>query len=131
TNDAGSAINATGITVTNKAAAPNVVVDDSDCVTVAPGASCTLELTSPTPYAPATITIGGSNTANAPTTLVVFSHLGGLVFAESGGSGNVVIDVAQEFTSAFVAGPATHVPSASSLDDGVSNTDAIVAEAAC
>src|SRR5690606_15969111 len=75
TNDAGSAVNATGITVTNKAAAPDVVVDDSDCASVAPGATCTLELSSATPYAPATLTIGGTNVSNSPTTLVVFSYL--------------------------------------------------------
>ena len=129
TNDAGSAVSATGITVSNKAAVPNVVVDDSDCLTVAPGASCTLELTSNTPYAPATITIGGSNTANSPQTLIVFSHLGGLVFEESGGAGKIVIDVAQEFTSRWTS--ALSSTGASSLDDGVANTNTIVVDAAC
>lgn len=130
TNDAGSAVNATGITVTNKAAAPNVVVDDSDCLSVAPGASCTLELSSATPYAPATLTIGGTNASNSPTTLVAFSHLGGLVFEESAGLGKVVIDVAQELTSSWASGLGG-IAGASSLDDGVANTNAIVADAVC
>lgn len=131
TNDAGSATNALDITVVNKAESPNLSVDDTNCTSVAPGASCTLELSSNTPYAPARITIGGSNTGNTPQTLIVFSYLGGLVFEESAGSGKIVIDVAQEFTSAFVAGPATWVPGASSFDDGVLNTNAIVAHSAC
>lgn len=130
TNDAGSAVNATGITVANKAAAPDVLVDDSDCVSVAPGASCTLELTSATPYAPATITISGSNTANSPTTLIVFSYLGGLVFEEAGGSGKIVIDAAQEFTSQWTSAYA-YVEFASSLLDGAANTNRIVADASC
>ena len=130
TNDAGSAIDATGITVTNKAAAPDVVVDDSDCASVAAGATCTLELSSATPYAPATLTIGGANVSNSPTTLVAFSYLGGLVFEESGGSGKVVIDVAQEFTSAWANGSA-NIANASSPDDGVANTNAIVADPTC
>lgn len=130
TNDAGSAINATGITVTDKTGAPNVNVDDSDCASVAPGASCTLELSSVTPYAPATITIGGGNTANSPTTLVVFSYLGGLVFEESGGAGKVVIDVAQSFTSAWTAAD-SNIAGATSPNDGQANTNAIVADVAC
>lgn len=130
TNDAGGAVNAQAITVTNKTAVPNVVVDDSNCTSVAPGASCTLSLTSATPYAPGTITIGGSNTANSPSTLVVFSHLGGLVFEESGGSGKIVIDVAQAFTSAWT-GLISAIAGAGSLDNGVANSDSIVANAAC
>jgi hypothetical protein len=130
TNDAGSVLNATGITVTNKAQAPDMAVDDTDCASVAPGASCTLLLTSNTPYAPVTITIGGSNTVNSPTAAVAFSYLGGLVFQESGGSGKVVIDAAQEFTSMWT-GASADIPGATSPSNGASNTNAIVADASC
>ncbi|HAT1816608.1 TPA: DUF1566 domain-containing protein [Legionella pneumophila] len=130
TNDAGSAVSANAITVSNMAACPNLSVDDSNCTSVAPGASCTLELTSSSPYAPCTITVSGSNTANSPTTLIAFSYLGGLVFQESAGSGKVVIDVAQGFdsqwTSAF-----SNIADATSPDDGVGNTNAIVDDTAC
>ena len=130
TNDAGSAVNANAITVSNKAACPNLSVDDSNCTSVTPGASCTLELTSNSPYAPCTITVSGSNTANSPTTLIAFSHLGGLVFQESAGSGKVVIDVAQGFNSQWT-GTYSDIAGATSLDDGVGNTNAIVADTAC
>lgn len=130
TNNAGSAVNANAITVSNKAACPNLSVDDSNCTSVAPGASCTLELTSNSPYAPCTITVSGSNTANSPTTLIAFSHLGGLVFQESAGSGKVVIDVAQGFNSRWTSA-FSNIAGATSPDDGVGNTDAIVADTAC
>ncbi|WP_233586841.1 hypothetical protein, partial [Legionella sp. km772] len=117
TNDAGSAVNANAITVSNKAACPNLSVDDSNCTSVAPGASCTLELTSNSPYAPCTITVSGSNTANSPTTLIAFSYLEGLVFQESEGSGKVVIDVAQGFNSQWT-GDFSNIAGATSLDDG-------------
>jgi len=130
TNDAGSIVNANAITVSDKAACPNLSVDDSNCASVAPGASCTLELTSNTPYAPCTITVSGSNTANSPTTLIAFSHLGGLVFQESAGSGKVVIDVAQGFSSQWTS-VFSNIAGATNLDDGDANTDAIVADPAC
>ncbi|HAT1816611.1 TPA: DUF1566 domain-containing protein [Legionella pneumophila] len=130
TNDAGSAVNANAITVSNMAACPNLSVDDSNCASVAPGASCTLELTSNSPYAPCTITVSGSNTANSPTTLIAFSYLGGLVFQESAGSGKVVIDVAQGFNSKWT-NTNSDIAGATSPDDGVGNTNAIVLDAAC
>lgn len=130
TNDAGSAVNANAITVSNQAACPSLSVDDSNCTSVAPGASCTLELTSNSPYAPCTITVSGSNTANSPSTLIAFSHLGGLVFQESAGSGKVVIDVAQGFNSQWTS-TFSDIAGATSLDDGVVNTNAIVADVAC
>ncbi|WP_207385031.1 hypothetical protein [Legionella fairfieldensis] len=130
TNDAGSAVNANAITVSNQAACPDLSVNNSNCTSVAPGASCTLELTSNSPYAPCTITVSGSNTANSPTALIAFSHLGGLVFEESGGSGKVVIDMAQEFSNQWTSN-FSDIASATSLDDGVSNTNAIVADLAC
>ncbi|HFK3116030.1 TPA: DUF1566 domain-containing protein [Legionella pneumophila] len=89
-----------------------------------------LELTSNSPYAPCTITVSGSNTANSPTTLIAFSHLGGLVFQESAGSGKVVIDVAQGFNSQWT-GTYSDIAGATSPDDGVDNTNAIVADTAC
>ncbi|RUR18736.1 DUF1566 domain-containing protein [Legionella sp. km535] len=130
TNDAGSPVNANAITVSDDAACPNLSVDDSNCASVAPGASCTLELTSNTPYAPCTITVSGSNTANSPTALIAFFHLGGLVFQESGGSGKIIIDETQSFSSTWIWG-ATTVPGAASLDNGVLNTNAIVGNASC
>nr|WP_233586864.1 DUF1566 domain-containing protein [Legionella sp. km772] len=130
TNDAGSVVNANAITVSNKAACPNLSVDDSNCTSVAPGASCTLELTSDSPYAPCTITVSGSNTANSPTTLIAFSHLGGLVFQESAGSGKVVIDVVQGFDSQWT-GAFSNIAGAINLDNGVNNTNAIIANTVC
>ncbi len=52
TNDNSSIEDAVAITVTDKAACPNVVVNDSNCQSVAPGAHCTLELTSLRPMHP-------------------------------------------------------------------------------
>ncbi|USQ12852.1 DUF1566 domain-containing protein [Legionella lytica] len=130
TNDAVSVVNANAITVSNKAACPNLSVDDSNCASVTPGASCTLKLTSNSPYAPCMITVSGSNTANSPATLIAFSHMGGLVFQESGGSGKVVIDVAQGFNSQWTS-TFSNIAGATSLDDGVSNTNAIVLDGAC
>lgn len=130
TNDAGSVVNANAITVSHKAACPNLSVDDSNCTSVAPGGSCMLELTSNTPYAPCMITISGSNTANSPATLIAFSHLGGLVFQESAGSGKVVTDVEQGSDS-YWTNTNSNITGATSLDDGVNNTNAIVADTAC
>jgi hypothetical protein len=130
TNDVGSTMNANAITVSDKTACPNLSVDDSDCISLAPGAACTLALTSNTPYAPCMITISGSNTTNSPTTLIAFSYLGGLVFQESGGNGKIVIDVAQGFESTWTDTP-SNIAGATSLDDGVSNTNSIVADTAC
>lgn len=130
TNDAGSTVNATAITVINKTAVPDLTVDDSDCASLAPGASCTLRLTSSTPYIPSTITVGGSNTANTPAALVAFAHLGGLVFEASGGTGKVVNDASQTFQSTWT-GSFSDIAGASGWVDGAANTAAIVADAAC
>ena len=120
---------ATDITVVDKTAVPDVAVDASNCTSVAPGASCTLLLTSSTPYAPATLTISGSNTANSPSTLVAFSHLGGLVFEASGGVGKVV-STTDPSPSSWI-GSLADIPGAASTSDGVANTDAIVTDASC
>ncbi|RZJ15909.1 MAG: midcut-by-XrtH protein [Haliea sp.] len=129
TNDAASSAAAVGITVVDKTAAPNVVVDDSNCTSVAPGASCTLLLTSSTAYAPATLAVGGSNTANTPNVLVAFSYLGGLVFEESGGAGKIVIDAAQQFASQWTGSNAS--VGAGSTTDGAANTNTIIADPSC
>lgn len=128
TNNGGS--NANGITVTNHAACPNLFVSASNCISVAPGDTCNLELTSPTPYEPCMITISGSNTANSPQTLIAFFHEGGLVFEESAGSGKVVIDVSEEFISSWTSSQPDAVD-ATSEDDGAANTDIIVNYNAC
>lgn len=130
TNDVGSAVNANAITVSNKAACPNLSVDDSNCASVTPGASCTLELTLNTPYVPCTITVSGSNTTNSPQTLIAFSHLGGLVFEESGGNGKIVTNVAQGFNSQWT-NPVSNITGATSFDNGVANTNAIILDGAC
>lgn len=131
TNDSDSIFNANNITVSDKTSCPNLSVDASNCTSVAPGASCQLALTTTTPYAPCTITISGSNTGNSPTTLVAFSHLGGLVFQKSGTNGKVVVDAGSEFTSAWTFPSKASIPGAFSDDDGVGNTNAIVANSAC
>ncbi|MFA5959583.1 MAG: DUF1566 domain-containing protein [Tatlockia sp.] len=131
TNDLDSLFNANNISVTDKASCPDLSVDASNCISLAPGASCLLALTTTTPYAPCTITISGSNTANSPTTLIAFSHLGGLVFQKSGANGKVVIDAGSEFTSEWTFPSKADIPGAMSDDNGVSNTDAIVVNPAC
>lgn len=128
TNDAGSPVNANAITVSNQAACPNLTVDDSNCISVAPNTACTLVLNSPDPYAPCTITISGSNTANSPTTLIAFSYLGGLVFTESGGTGKVVVE--SGFGSQWT-NTVTNIAGAVSLTDGAANTNAIIADGSC
>lgn len=131
TNDADSIFNANNITVSDKASCPNVSVDASNCTSVAPGSNCLLALTTTTPYAPCTITIKGSNTGNSPTTLVAFSHLGGVVFQKNGVNGKVVIDVGSEFISEWTFPSKADIPGSLSDDDGVGNTNAIVANSAC
>ena len=131
TNDSDSIFNANNITVSDKASCPNLSVDASNCTSLAPGTSCQLALSTITPYAPCTISIGGSNTGNSPTTLIAFSHLGGLVFQKSGTNGKVVIDAGSEFTSEWTFPSKSDIPGAMSDDDGVSNTDAIVVSSAC
>lgn len=131
TNDSDSIFNANNITVSDKASCPNLSVDASNCTSIAPGANCQLALTTTTPYAPCTITISGSNTGNSPTTLISFSHLGGLVFQKSGANGKVVIDAGSEFTSEWTFPSKADIPGAMSDDNGVSNTNAIVVNSAC
>lgn len=130
-NSEDSIFDAQSINVTNKSACPNLTVNASNCTTVAPGSSCVMTLTTTTPYAPCTITVSGSNTANSPTTLIAFSHLGGLVFESNGSQGKVVIDSGSEFSSEWTFPGKDNISGASSDSDGVSNTNAIVANSAC
>jgi hypothetical protein len=131
TNDPDSLFHAYNITVSDKTSCPNLSVDHSNCLDVAPAATCNLALTTTTPYAPCTITVSGANTGNSPTTLIAFSHLGGLVFQQSGGSGKVIIDASSEFTSEWTFPLKTDIPAAMSDTDGVGNTDAIVNNFSC
>ena len=133
TNNSDSIFNANNITVSDKTACPNLSVDASNCtsISLAPGTSCTLALSTTTPYAPCTITVSGSNTANSPTTLIAFSHLGGLVFQKNGANGKVVIDAGSEFMSEWTFPSKSDIPGSMSDDDGLSNTNAIVVNSAC
>ena len=131
TNDSNSLFYANNITVIDKTSCPNLMIDASNCISLAPGATCALALSTTTPYAPCTITVSGSNTGNSPTTLIAFSNLGGLVFQTNGANGKVVIDAASEFTSEWTSPSTTGIPGAFSDDDGVRNTDAIVVNSAC
>ncbi|MBA2711415.1 MAG: DUF1566 domain-containing protein [Tatlockia sp.] len=129
TNAASSLINANAITVTVKTGCPNLIVDASSCTSVAPGASCLLDLSSNTPYAPCLITISGSNTANSPTTLIAFEYLGGLVFEESSGSGKIVTNLSQQFISPWTTNNAN--TGAINPNNGLPNTNAITADPSC
>ncbi|MCC5792380.1 MAG: DUF1566 domain-containing protein [Legionellaceae bacterium] len=129
TNDINSAVNANGIMVSDQEGCPNLSVDASNCASVVPGGICTLELTSPDPYEPCTITVSGSNTANSPQTLIAFSYLEGLVFEANAGSGKVIRDVQPGATIWWSSSISPIV--APSVDDGASNTDAIVATGGC
>ena len=131
TNDSNSLFYANNITVIDKTSCPNLMIDASNCISLAPGATCALALSTTTPYAPCTITVSGSNTGNSPTTLIAFSNLGGLVFQTNGANGKVVIDAASEFTSEWTYSSSTGIPGAFSDDNGVGNTDAIVVNSAC
>ena len=130
-NNPDSIFNATNITVTNKAACSNLTVDASGCTNLAPNAQCILGLTTTTPYAPCTITVSGTNTGNSPTTLIAFSHLGGLVFQSNGIQGKVVTEAGAEFTSEWTFPSKTYIPGAGSDDDGFTNTNNIIANSAC
>lgn len=130
-NDPGSVVNANNITVTNKTACPDLTVDNSDCISVAPGDTCTLQLASNTPYEPCTITIAGSNTANpSPSSAIAFFYLDGLVFETDGQGGKVVRDSSAEFSSPWTSSSA-FIGSSASPTNGAGNTEAIVADSSC
>ena len=115
----------TSFTVTDKSACPNLLVNDTGCTNISPGNSCTLELSSDTPYLPCMITISGGNS-----TLIAFSYLNGLVFEVNGSGGKIVTDSPQEFKSAWLNSAGT-VNGAFSTSDGTSNTNAIVNNSRC
>lgn len=129
TNNMSSSATALNINVTDKTACANVVVTNTGCASVAPGASCTLHLSSPTPYAPCNITIAGSNT-DSFTTPIAFQYLNGLVYQASadGSTGKIVRET--EFSTSWTIGNA-NLPDADSASDGVANTNVIVADIQC
>lgn len=136
TNDPDSLQSATNIDVIDKSSCPNLSVDASNCTSLAVGASCDLLLfrsllTPSLLYAPCTITISGTNTANSPTTLIAFSRDGGLIFETNGITGKIVSNQADEFTSEWTFPGRSDVPGATSMDDGKVNTDNIVANPDC
>jgi len=124
----GGSVNADAVTISDKTGCPALTISNNTCTSVPPAGTCTLLLTSSTPYAPCMITVSGSNTTNNPTTLIAFSYLGGLVFEESGGSGKIVDEINDTslWTNSF-----SNIAGAVSSDDGVANTDAIVLDGAC
>lgn len=128
TNNTSSPNPALNVDVTNQSSCPDVVVTDTGCASVAPGGSCTLHLSSPTPYVPCNITIAGSNTGNSITTLIAFRYLGGLVYQTSGGGGQIVRE--SEFATSWTVGNST-IPDASSSTNGEANTNVIVADGGC
>ncbi len=127
--NAAGGLNATEITVSNKAGCGNLEVVETNCNNVPPGNTCSLVLGSNTPYAPCNITISGSNTADpSPTTHIAFYYKNGLVFDESGKvvqPGNEVIEISSQWTSSNASTGAT------SRTDGESNTGEIVAHQSC
>lgn len=67
---------------------------------------------------------------NRPTTQIAFFFLGGLVFEESAGSGKILIDDSKVFNSQWTSAN-SDIVNATNADDGVANTDAIIADTAC
>lgn len=130
TNSAGSLVNANGVTVTAMANCAALIVDASACTSIAPGATCNLVLSSNSAYAPCTITVSGNNTANSPQALIAFFYLGGLAYEGTNGTGRIVIDAAQGFTSRWTNTLAV-VAGANDPDDGLQNTNDIVIAASC
>ncbi|HFE8541378.1 DUF1566 domain-containing protein [Legionella pneumophila] len=131
TNDVSSLVNANNITISNQTNCPDVTFDDSNCTSIAPGSSCNLELNSPTPYIPCTITISGSNTANSPTTPIAFQFLDGLVFETNGVNGKVVSLLATEFNDINWTQTDADIAGTSDPNNGVTNTANIVADPSC
>ncbi|MDI9819398.1 MULTISPECIES: DUF1566 domain-containing protein [unclassified Legionella] len=132
-NDAGSTANANGVTVSNQAACPGLLVDDNDCTAVAPGDSCTLVLTSNDPYAPCTITVSGSNTGNSPQALIAFRAGGGLVYAVDGLEVKVIAEADEGILPWDSSNACSNNPNdctdvaATDLNNGATNTANIVA----
>ncbi|WP_412755234.1 hypothetical protein [Legionella pneumophila] len=131
TNDISSLVNANNISISDQTNCPAVTFDDSNCTSIAPGISCNLELNSPTPYIPCTITISGSNTANSPTTPIAFQFLNGLVFESNGVTGKVVSLLAAEFNNIEWTLGDADIAGTSNPNNGITNTDNIIADPTC
>jgi len=129
-NDSGSLKDASNIRVTDKTNCPNIVADSSSCANLRIGQSCSLKLSSTTPYSPCTITIQGDNT-NALRTTIAFKYQDGWVFTSDGVKGKIASEVQHEFYSSWVFASGDPVPGAFSNDNGKENTDAILADASC
>ena len=105
----------------------NVVQDASNCVTIAPGESCTLKFTSTTPYEPDQITISGKNTKNLANTFLAFRQEGGLVFSVNSGVVKVSDEENIDPTTLMWWNEVYNAPSmATSLIDGAFNTPIII-----
>lgn len=123
TNNANSPVDALSVTARLPAGWTGVTVNDSNCARIAPGASCTLSLTSATPYVADLVTISGSNTVNPAPIYIAFTASNGYVFAADGSNakivtfGNVAVNV--PWGNPVATG-------ATSLIDGDSNTNTIV-----
>ncbi len=128
-------------------------ISPASCGTIAPGGTCILTITPgatpttvPAPETgsapiPNVVTVSGSNTNSTTTDVIVltFGNIlqNGLVFSiddttanTESVDGKVVGEVGQQFTSPWTI-PSSDIPVAESLTDGVGNTNAIVADAAC
>ena len=100
----------------------DVTQDASDCISLAPGASCTLNLNSTGPHEPGQITITGTNTFPI-TTYVAFRDGGGLVFSTVGG----IVKVANETSNGTSQwGNPLITTGATDLHNGMANTMTIV-----
>lgn len=118
----------------------NVVVDNSNCPLMAannndcfdpvpPGESCSLLLSSGTPYAPCDITISATGASNEINTQIAFRDFGGLIFESDGiATGKVVRE--DQFTSQWSMAGLQAVDSQSS-SDGEANTESLATQSLC
>ncbi|KTD17672.1 DUF1566 domain-containing protein [Legionella jordanis] len=126
TNSASSTVNALNIHATLPGDLTDVVQDSGNCASVAPGASCTLFFSSPTPYVThSNIPVSGSNTANSVPIALAFQYGGGLVYAISGGNAFVITNV--DVASNVEWGNYGQIVGANSQTDGAFNTSQMIA----
>ncbi len=116
----------TSFTVVDHAACPLLSVNDTNCINLSSGNSCTLELSSNTPYVPCTITITGADPMP-----IAFSYPNGLIFEVNGMNGKMVADSSIQFKSTWTWISGSGVFNSRSATDGVANTDAIVVNSLC